>query len=171
MEAGAGPTGDAAIVDVDATIVWTRSYKEDDAPTHKRTYGHHPLPAMLAETGEVLGRDLPAGQRGSQLRRRSRRRARRRHRPAPRQLAGRPPAGRRPRHGHEEAAGPHRFRRGSHWFAEECRARNIGFTLGYWIDRRVGDAVLLVPEEDWEPAREAGGRSATAPRQSRSPIS
>lgn len=46
----------------------------------------------------------------------------------------------------------------SHWFAEECQDRNLGFSLGYWIDGRVRDALLLVQEEDWEPAREAGGR-------------
>jgi hypothetical protein len=46
----------------------------------------------------------------------------------------------------------------SHWFAEECRVRNIGFSLGYWIDGRVRGALLLVQEEDWEPAREAGGQ-------------
>jgi hypothetical protein len=36
--------------------------------------------------------------------------------------------------------------------------RNIGFSLGYWIDGRVRGALLLVQEEDWEPAREAGGQ-------------
>jgi hypothetical protein len=46
----------------------------------------------------------------------------------------------------------------SHWFATECRDRNIGFSLGYWIDGRVRDALLLVQEEDWQPAREAGGQ-------------
>ena len=53
-EAGAGPDGDEAVIDVDATIVRTRSDKQDAAPTHMRAYGHHPLVAMLAETGEVL---------------------------------------------------------------------------------------------------------------------
>jgi hypothetical protein len=36
--------------------------------------------------------------------------------------------------------------------------RNIGFTLGYWIDGRVRGALLLVQEEDWERARQADGR-------------
>jgi hypothetical protein len=30
--------------------------------------------------------------------------------------------------------------------------------LGYWIDHRVRDALLLVQEEDWEPAGELGGQ-------------
>jgi len=57
----------------------------------------------------------------------------------------------------------------SHWFAEECRVRNIGFSLGYWIDGRVRGALLLVQEEDWEPAREAGGQIRDGHRWSRSP--
>jgi hypothetical protein len=38
------------------------------------------------------------------------------------------------------------------------RTANIGFSLGYWIDHRVRDALLLVQEEDWEPAGELGGQ-------------
>ena len=45
----------------------------------------------------------------------------------------------------------------THWLAEECRHRNIGFSLGYAIDGRVRDALLLVQEEDWEPAVEPNG--------------
>ena len=41
--------------------------------------------------------------------------------------------------------------------AEECRHRNIGYSLGYAIDGRVRDALLLVQEEDWEPAVEPNG--------------
>ena len=42
----------------------------------------------------------------------------------------------------------------THWLAEECRDRNLGFSFGYWIDGRVRDALLLVQEEDWTPAVE-----------------
>ena len=45
----------------------------------------------------------------------------------------------------------------THWLAEECRHRNIGFSLGYAIDGRVRDALLLVQEEDWVPAVEPNG--------------
>jgi hypothetical protein len=46
-------------------IVRTRADKEDAAPTHKRTYGHHPLVAMLAETGEVLAGMFRPGNAGA----------------------------------------------------------------------------------------------------------
>jgi hypothetical protein len=45
-EAGAGPDGEGATIDLDATIVRIRSDEEDAAPTHKRTYGHRPLSAI-----------------------------------------------------------------------------------------------------------------------------
>jgi hypothetical protein len=156
--AGAGPTGDAAIIDVDATIVGTKADKEDAAPTHKRTYGHHPLPAMLAETGEVLAGMFRPGNAGANC-------AADHVVVLGAAVAQLPPdwqAGHQP--GDDPALGTKDLlvrtdsAGASHWFAEECRARNIGFTLGYWIDGRVRDALLLVPEEDWEPAREAGGQ-------------
>lgn len=157
--AGAGPDGDEATLDLDATIVRTKADKQDAAPTYKRTYGHHPHLGMLAETGEVLAGMFRPGNAGAncaadhvvvlaaaidQL-------------PAEWQaghLAGDDPAlATKKLLARTDAAGA------SHWFAEECRARNIGFSLGYWIDGRVRDALLLVQEEDWEPARDPGGRT------------
>jgi hypothetical protein len=64
-DAGAGPDGDEATIDLDATIVRTKADKQDAAPTHKRTYGHHPLVAMLAETGEVLAGMFRPGNAGA----------------------------------------------------------------------------------------------------------
>jgi hypothetical protein len=63
--AGAGPAGDEATIDLDATIVRTKADKEDAAPTHKRTYGHHPHLAMCAETGEVLAGMFRPGNAGA----------------------------------------------------------------------------------------------------------
>jgi hypothetical protein len=63
--AGAGPDGNEATIDLDATIVRTKADKEDAAPTHKRTYGHHPHLAMLAETGEVLAGMFRPGNAGA----------------------------------------------------------------------------------------------------------
>jgi hypothetical protein len=155
--AGAGPGGDL-VIDLDATLVTTKADKEDAAATYKRSYGHHPLLAMCAETGEVLTIMLRPGNAGSntaadhvmvlgaavaQL---------------PRDwqaghLAGDPSDQvRRPVLARADAGGA------SHWFAEECQDRNITYSLGYWIDHRIRDALLLVQEEDWEPAVEPGGR-------------
>jgi hypothetical protein len=63
--AGAGPDGDTATLALNATIVRTRADKEDAVPTHKRTYGHHPLVAMLAETDEVLAGMFRPGNAGA----------------------------------------------------------------------------------------------------------
>jgi hypothetical protein len=67
VEGRAGPDGDDATLDLDATIVRTKAGKEDAAPTHKRTYGHHPLAAMLAETGEVLAGMFRPGNAGGEF--------------------------------------------------------------------------------------------------------
>lgn len=46
--------GGPMIIDLDATLVTTRTDKQDAAPTYKRGYGHHPLLAMDAQRGEIL---------------------------------------------------------------------------------------------------------------------
>ena len=156
--AGAGPDTDEATIDLDATIVRTKADKEDAAPTHKRTYGHHPLAAMLAETGEVLAGMFRPGNAGANC-------AADHVVVLGAAIDQLPPdwqAGHEPGDAPAVAAKKLLVRTdsagASHWFAEECRDRNIGFTLGYWIDGRVRDALLLVPEEDWEPARDPGGQ-------------
>src|SRR5215210_676878 len=53
------------IIDMDATLVTTRADKGDAAATYKRTYGHHPLLAMIAERGEILAGMLRPGNAGS----------------------------------------------------------------------------------------------------------
>ena len=63
--AGAGPAGDEVIVDIDSTIIRTKTDKQDAAPTYKRTFGHHPLLAMCAETDEVLAGILRPGNAGA----------------------------------------------------------------------------------------------------------
>jgi hypothetical protein len=154
--AGAGPAGDV-IVDLDATIIRTKADKQDAAPTYKRTFGHHPLLAMCAETDEVLAGTLRPGNAGAntaadhvtvvadalaQL-------------PAPWQA------------GHDAGAPADSVRHrilvradsagASHWLAEECVDRNIEFSLGYQIDQRVRDGVADVPTGCWHPAVEADG--------------
>jgi hypothetical protein len=156
--AGAGPDGDEAIIDLDATIVRTKADKEDAAPTHKRTYGHHPHLAMLAETGEMLAGMFRPGNAGANCAAD--------HVVVLGAAVDQLPAEWQQGHlgGDDPALVAHKLlvrtdsAGASHWFAEECRDRNIGFSLGYWIDGRVRDALVLVQEEDWEPAREADGR-------------
>ena len=155
---GVGPVGDEAIVDFDATLVTTKADKGDAAPTYKRSYGHHPLLAMCAETGETLAAMLRPGNAGSNT-------AADHVVVLAAAVAQLPEAW---QVGHQPGDDPALVSKtlvaradaggASHWFAEECRARNIGFTLGYYIDHRVRDALLLAQEEDWEPAIDAGGR-------------
>ena len=46
----------------------------------------------------------------------------------------------------------------THDFVDALVERNIGFSIGFDVDGRVRDALLLVQEEDWVPAVEADGR-------------
>jgi DDE family transposase len=153
--AGAGPTGNGAMLDFDATIVPTRADKQDAAPTYKRTYGHHPLTVGLAETREMLAGLFRPGNAGA-------------NNAADHVTLLAAAIDQLPelwQAGHRPGDDPTLVRRrltaradaggATHWFAEACRDRNIGYSLGYWIDARVRDALVLVQEEDWKPAREA----------------
>jgi hypothetical protein len=158
--AGAGPSeSDVLFIDIDATIVRTRADKQDAAPTYKRTYGHHPLLAMIADTDEVLAGMMRPGNAGAN--------------DAADHLAvladainQLPPQW---RAGHDagdegettirtivvraDSAGA------SHLLTEECRDRNLAFSVGHPITGSVRDALLLVQEEDWIPATDGNGRS------------
>lgn len=155
--AGAGPTGDEVIIDIDSTIIRTKADKQDAAPTYKRTFGHHPLLAMCAETDEVLAGILRPGNAGAntaidhvQL--------------LADALAQLPAVWRR---GHQVGDDPALADRkllvradaagASHWLAEECVDRNIEFSLGYQIDERVRDGVMMVPTGCWHPAVDTNG--------------
>jgi Transposase DDE domain group 1 len=154
--AGAGPTGDV-IVDLDATIIRTKADKQDAAPTYKRTYGHHPLLAMCAETDEVLAGTLRPGNAGANT-------AADHVTVLADALAQLPAAWQAGHHVGEPAElVQHRIlvradsAGASHWLAEECVDRNIEFSLGYQIDQRVRDGVAYVPTGCWHPAVEADG--------------
>ena len=136
---------------MDATIVTTWADKGDAAPTYKRTYGHHPLLAMAGDCGEVLAGMLRPGNAGSNT------------------AAD---------HvvvlgqavdallelwaaGHRRATIPTTLPKSwwcadaggaTHWLAEECRDRNIGFSLSYAIDGCVRDASVPHPDDHWQPA-------------------
>ena len=149
--AGAGPAGDV-IIDLDATIIRTKADKQDAAPTYKRTFGHHPLLAMCAETDEVLAGILRPGNAGANT-------AVDHVRVLADALA-QLPAGWRAGHdlGDPLDTVEHRIlvradsAGASHWLAEDCVDRNIEFSLGYQIDERVRDGVNCVPTGCWHPA-------------------
>jgi Transposase DDE domain group 1 len=156
--AGAGPAGEVLVIDVDSTIIRTKADKQDAAPTYKRTYGHHPLLAMCAETDEVLAGILRPGNAGANT-------AADHVVLLADALAQLPPLW---QTGHHVGDDPGMVERrilvrsdsagASHWLAEECVERNIEFSLGYQIDHRVRDGVASVPTGCWHPAVEADGQ-------------
>jgi hypothetical protein len=150
--AGAGPAGDALIVDLDATLIRTKANKQDAAPTYKGTFGHHPLLAMIAETDEVVAGLLRPGNAGSSTAVD--------HVVVLGEAITQLPAAWRAGHhaGDPLDAVQHRLLvradagGASHWLAEECVDRNIEFSLGYGIDHRVRDGVVCIPTECWHQA-------------------
>ena len=156
--AGAGPSGDELIVDIDSTIIRTKADKQDAAATYKRTFGHHPLLAMCAETDEVLAGILRAGNAGANTAID--------HVQLLADALGQLPAAWRT--GHEVGDDASMVERrilvradsagASHWLAEQCVDRNIEFSLGYGIDERVRDGVIGVPTGCWHPAIDADGQ-------------
>jgi hypothetical protein len=156
--AGAGPAGDEVIIDVDSTIIRTKADKQDAAPTYKRTFGHHPLLAMCAETDEVLAGILRAGNAGANT-------AIDHVMLLADALEQLPAVW---RTGHDVGDDASLVERrilvradsagASHWLAEECVDRNIEFSLGYQIDERVRDGVVCVPTGCWHPAVDADGQ-------------
>ena len=156
--AGAGPAGQSLVIDMDATIVRTRADKQDARPTYKRTYGHHPLLAMIAETDEVLAGMMRPGNAGANTAAD--------HVTVLTDAIAQLPEQWRLGHqsGDDPALATHQIvvradaAGSTHWLTEECRDRNIGFSIGYAIDGRIRDALLLVQEEDWSPAIDGNGK-------------
>lgn len=155
--AGAGPADDNVIIDFDATLVTTKSDKQDARPNYKRGYGHHPLLAMIAETDEVLAGMLRPGNAGSNTAID--------HVAVLADALAQLPAEWRAGHevGNDAELAEHQVLiradagGASHWFAEECVDRNLEFSFGYHIDHRVRDGVMCVPTGCWHHAIDAGG--------------
>ena len=146
------------IIDIDATLVTCRTAKQDAAATWKRSFGYHPLLALDAARGEVLALLMRPGNAGSNT-------ASDHVIVLGRAIDALPGA---ERAGHQrfddpavvQVEGLVRADAGgaSHWLAEECRDRNLRFSIGFFCDARVRDALLLCQEEAWKPAIEPGGK-------------
>lgn len=155
--AGAGPAGELLVIDIDATIITTKADKADARPTYKRTYGHHPLLAMAGDCDEVLAGMMRPGNAGANT-------AADHIVVLADAVAALPPEWRAGHQSgdHPDDAGKELVVRAdaagaSHWFAEECRDRNIEFSIGYQIDHRIRDALLLVDDDTWQPATDGAG--------------
>ncbi|MEZ5230332.1 MAG: IS1380 family transposase [Acidimicrobiales bacterium] len=155
--AGAGPAGDV-IIDIDGTLITTKTDKQDAAPNYKRTYGHHPLLAMIAETGEMLCGIMRPGNAGANN-------AADHITVLDAAVAQLPDAW---AAGHGLGDDPtliqHRLviradaGGANHWLTEEARLRNAEFSIGYSIDQRMRDAIMLCQDDAWVPAINTDGR-------------
>jgi hypothetical protein len=153
--AGGAPA--TVTLDFDATLVDAHSDKQDAAPTYKRGFGFHPLGVWCDETGEALAAMLRPGNAGAN------------HAgdhitmldAALAQLPAAWRAGHRAGDDAAEVVHPILVRADSagatHAFVAALVERNIGYSIGFDVDGRVRDALLLAQEEDWVPAVEADG--------------
>jgi hypothetical protein len=144
-------------LDFDATLLDAYSDKQDAAPTYKRGFGFHPLGVWCDETSEPLAAMLRPGNAGANN-------AADHVAVLDEALAQLPPQWRAGHNPGDDAASvvhPIVARADSagatHGFVDALVERNIGYSIGFDVDGRVRDALLLVQEEDWVPAVEADG--------------
>ena len=153
----AGMAPEAVTLDVDATLLTAHSDKEDAAPNYKGGFGHHPILVYLDETEEALAGRLRPGNAGAN--------------DAADHIAvldaaiDQLPEEWRDGHGEGDAPGevvyPILVRAdsagASHDFVDACGRRHCEVSVGFPIDAKVREALLLAQEEDWEPAIETDG--------------
>lgn len=138
-------------LDFDAQLLECHTEKEGAAAHFKGGFGFHPLHCFLDETGEHLAGLLRPGNAGSNTACD--------HVALLEAALGQLPADVRDRTRSEpvailaraDAAGA------THAFAKALRERAIGFSLGYYVDERVGQAALSLPPAAWQPALDADG--------------
>jgi hypothetical protein len=154
--AGGAPA--SVTLDFDATLVDAHSEKQCAKPTYKRGFGFHPLGVWCEETTEFLAGMLRSGNAGANN-------AADHVKMLDAALAQLPAewrAGHAPGDHRDAVLHPILARADSagatHGFVDALVARNIGFSIGFDVDGRVRDALMLVQEEDWERAVEADGR-------------
>ncbi len=146
---GARPT--TLTLDFDAQLLECHTDKEGAAPHRKGGFGFHPLHCFLDETGEHLAALLRPGNAGSntaadhvevldaalaQL-----------PDDVGDRMRGRPAA----ILARSDSAGA------THAFAAALRERKVRFSLGYYVDERVGQAALSLSKRGWRRALDADG--------------
>jgi len=154
----AGGAPGTVTLDFDATLVDAHSEKQDAKPTYKRGFGFHPLGVWCDETTEFLAGMLRPGNAGANV-------AADHVKMLDAALAQLPPewrAGHDPGDDPADVVHPIMVRADSagatHGFVDALVERNIGFSIGFDVDGRVRDALMLAQEEDWSQAVEADGR-------------
>jgi hypothetical protein len=155
--AAAGLDLPVVTLDFDATLVDVYSDKQDAAPTYKRGFGFHPFGVWCDETNEPLAAMLRPGNAGANNTND--------HLELLDMAIDALPVKYRTGHmigdKHNDVVVPMLVRADSagatHGFVRAILEANADYTIGYQIDGRVRDALLLVQEEDWSPAVETNG--------------
>ena len=139
-------------LDFDAQLLECHTEKDGGGPHRKGGFGFHPLHCFLDETGEHLAGVLRPGNAGSNTAAD--------HITVLEQALAQLPADVADRERAEpvvilarsDAAGA------THAFAGALRKHKIRFSLGYYVDERVGQAALALPKRRWRPAVDADGQ-------------
>ena len=153
----AAPPGDSLVLDFDATLVNSYSEKQDATPTYKKGFGFFPLGVWCDTTNEPMAAMLRTGNAGAndaddhiEL--------------FDRALSGLPTEYQCGHFCDDDPAlviHPILVRADSagatHRFVDAIVEANCDFSIGFPIDQGVRDALVLVQEEDWIPARETDG--------------
>ena len=139
-------------LDFDAQLVECHTEKEGGAPHRKGGYGFHPLHCFLDETGEHLAGLLRPGNAGANTAADHISVLEQALAQLPEEVADRDRDEPVPLLARSDSAGA------SHAFAEALRERKIRYSLGYYVDERVGKAALALPAKRWRPALDADGQ-------------
>ncbi len=139
-------------LDFDAQLLECHTEKAMAAPHRKGGFGFHPLHCFLDETGEHLAGRLRPGNAGANTAADHIAVLEEALAQLPADLADREYEQPVPILARADAAG------GTHAFAAALRERKIRFSLGYFVDERVGKAALALPRRRWLPAVDADGR-------------
>lgn len=138
-------------LDFDAQLLECHTEKEGAAPHRKGGFGFHPLHCFCDETGEHLAALLRPGNAGANT-------AADHVEVLDAALAQLPDdVGDRERErptailARSDSAGA------THAFAAALRQRKIRFSLGYYVDERVGEAAVSLPKRRWRRALDADG--------------
>jgi hypothetical protein len=150
-----GARPETITLDFDAQLLECHTEKEGAAPHRKGGFGFHPLHCFLDETGEHLAAILRPGNAGANT-------AADHVQVLDAALAQLPddvcdrereqPAAILAR---ADSAGA------THDFADTLRQRKIRFSLGYYVDERVGEAAVALPKRRWRRALDADGSPRT----------
>lgn len=147
----AGARPGTITLDFDAQLLECHTEKESAAPHRKGGFGFHPLHCFLDETGEHLAAVLRPGNAGSNT-------AADHIEVLDAALAQLPDDV-----GDRECEQPVAILARSdsagatHAFAAALRQRKIRFSLGYYVDERVGEAAVSLPKRRWRRALDADG--------------